>query len=306
MTIARRTADLLVYWVVLAAGALISVGGPGFGYRLSRLSGHVWFSVSRRRREIIQRNLDIAYGNRSTDDVRSQLGRRACQHAVATGVELMMRDSLVTTDNWQRFLDADDTTRWIASSDHPNGLVVISGHLGSWEMGQYFLGLLGTPITPVMRSLDNPYLDRHTVALRSRFGNDVIRKGGALRGMLRVLRRGGAVAIMPDQDAPESDRFYPFLGTPAATHAGFAEVAARLGSDVVASVCLRRGLGFHFEIVSERIELPVDLPRADQADFIMRRYLAFLERQIERSADQYMWMHRRWKSRPLGEPPLYA
>ncbi|MBI4586303.1 MAG: hypothetical protein HY717_20025 [Planctomycetes bacterium] len=278
---------------------------PASAYRLASFLGAAWFLLFRRRRAIIHRNLEVAFGDRLDERSREGIGRECCRHALATAMDLLVRAGVAGKDNWRSFAAMDPVLEEALFQPHPRGLAILSAHLGSWEMGQFFCGAAGAPVNPVMRTLDNPYLNRRSVELRSAFGAAVIPKIGALRGLLKVLRAGGRVAIMADQNAPVAGEFLPFFGAPAATYVDYAKVLVRQECDVLFTACLREGYRFRFRFASRRLAVPAAGSVEERARELVRSYLAVLEEVIARHPEQYLWMHRRWKRQPAGRPSLY-
>jgi KDO2-lipid IV(A) lauroyltransferase len=280
--------------------------GPRAGYAVAATLGTLWYRCFRRRRQIIHRNLDVAFGGRLDPHSKDRIGRLCCQHALANVIEGFIRDRLIRPDNWQAYFTVDPVFADALSREHPRGLAVLSAHLGSWEMGLYLCGLLGKPLSPVVRSLDNPLLDRRSSRLRGRFGERLIRKSGALLGILRELRAGRRVAIVADQSAPAAEGYRPFFGVAASTYSQYAKLLVRQGCSVVFAVCLRDGFTFRFHTRSRVLRVPGDGSLEERAAALVQSYLDALEDAIRAHAEQYLWMHRRYKVRPDGQPSLYA
>ena len=299
-------ADWLVFLGVRAFTKLFEWLGPRVGYAVVRVVGALWYALFRRRRLIIHRNLQIAFGGTIDAAERRRIGRLCCQHALATIADLAVRDRLVTKDTWRRFVSTDPALEEALAAENPRGVTILSGHLGSWEMGQYYWGLRGAPVSPVMRTLDNPYLDRESTRRRTRFGGAVIRKRGALLQIRRVLRSGGRVAIPADQSAPPTDIVECFFGYPTHVHGSYARVLVRQGCDVFFCVCVRDdGLSFRFRFVAQRLPVQSEGDIGERSRALVRAYHEALEEVIRRYPEQYLWMHRKWRHQPEGIPSAY-
>jgi KDO2-lipid IV(A) lauroyltransferase len=295
----------LQYLAVQGLAAGMRLLGPRSAYRIAALLGNAWYLIFRRRRAIIHRNLEIAFGGRLDPAARRRIGKLCCRHALATAMDLLVRCRAIRRDNWRQFAAMDTILSEALSSPHPKGLAILSAHIGSWEMGQYLCGVAGTPVSPVMRTLDNPYLNRQSMELRGSFGEEIIPKSGALRGILRILRAGGRVAIMADQNAPVAGEFLPFFKVPAATYIDYARVLARQGCDVLFTVCLREGFQFRFRFQSRLLRIPEAGANREKARALVEDYLAAIEETVAEHPEQFLWMHRRWKRQPPGQPSLY-
>jgi KDO2-lipid IV(A) lauroyltransferase len=153
----------------------------------------------------------------------------------------------------------------------------------------------------VVRPLDNPLIDRLVARRRTLSGNRLLQKKDYARGILKALAANEAVGILIDQNASESDGvFVDFFGVPACAGTGFAKLAARTGAAVIPGFALwseadRRYILRFYPVV----EMTGD------AGHDTRLLQKLLEDVIREYPDQWMWIHRRWKTRPAGEPPLY-
>lgn len=176
------------------------------------------------------------------------------------------------------------------------GAVLFTGHFGSWEMAGAALAARGIPLDVVAQRQANPLLDALITGAREGVGMRVIERSRAPRQALRALREGRAVGFLADQDARRSGVFVPFFGRPASTHRGPAILALRAGAPVFMVLAARAGEGY--EVTMEE----VDVSRAGETDDVVRRITAAatarLEAAIRRNPTQYLWLHKRWKTRP--------
>jgi KDO2-lipid IV(A) lauroyltransferase len=173
-------------------------------------------------------------------------------------------------------------------------ILVLSGHCGNWEMMTTGIPSRGLPLVVVARELQDSVLDELLVGLRARFGTETIHRGaaGAGRRLLAVLRGGGALGMLIDQDIRADSVFVPFFGRPAHTPVGAAQLALRHGLTVVPAFIERRDDGSHLMRVLPPLELPAD-PVAATATMT-----AAIEAQVRRRPEQWVWMHRRWRRQP--------
>ncbi|MCX6636244.1 MAG: lysophospholipid acyltransferase family protein [Acidobacteria bacterium] len=181
------------------------------------------------------------------------------------------------------------------------GVLFATAHLGNWELSAFAHGILTEPMQVVVRPLDNPRIDALVERYRTLAGNGVIEKKDFARGILKALARNQAVGILIDQNAtPDNGAFVDFFGTPACATTGLAKLAAHSGATVI--------LGFALWSETERrYVLRFYPPLAISGDPVAdtARLQKQLEAVIRRHPDQWLWIHRRWKTRPPGEPPLY-
>ena len=187
------------------------------------------------------------------------------------------------------------------------GVLVLTGHLGAWELSSFVHSLLGRPMGMVIRRLDNPLVDAYVNQVRCMHGNRVLHKDDFARGLLRAMHRGEAVGVLMDTNmTPPQGVFVPFFGELACTASGAARVAQKTGAAVLP--------GFLFWHENEgryvlRFGAPLELVDTGdvEADAVANTALftRVTEGYIREYPDQWLWLHRRWKTRPAGEPKIY-
>ena len=181
------------------------------------------------------------------------------------------------------------------------GVLFATAHLGNWELSAFAHALLTAPMHVVVRPLDNPRIDALVARRRTMSGNRLIEKKNFARGILQALGANEAVGILIDQNASlDTGVFVDFFGVPACAGAGFARLAAHTGAAVIP--------GFALWSESERrfvLHFYPEVPMSGDLQQDTARIHAVLERVIREYPDQWLWIHRRWKTRPPGEaePP---
>lgn len=179
------------------------------------------------------------------------------------------------------------------------GVIVVTAHLGAWELLPMVSALQGDPIHVVVRPMDNVTLDRAITAIRTRGGNGVIRKQDLMRAGLKVLKAGGTLGILIDQNITWREGvFVEFFGRTANTAFAPALLALRTGATVLPAAIFREGPGRHRIVVEKAIELSRsgDLRRDLQEN--TARFTRAIEAFIRRSPAEWLWVHRRWKTQP--------
>ncbi len=188
-----------------------------------------------------------------------------------------------------------------------NGTLFLTAHYGAWELCPFAHALYGHPLKFVVRPIDNPYLDRLVNAYRTSSGNQVIQKKDSLREMLRTLKRNEGVGILIDQNTTrDAGVFVDFFGLPACTTTVLAALALRTGATVIPGVLIWDSAR---KIHRLRFEPPVEIVRTGdtRADILENtaRFNKILEGLVRQHPDQWLWVHRRWKTRPPGEASPY-
>ncbi len=181
------------------------------------------------------------------------------------------------------------------------GVLFAAAHLGNWELSAYGHALLRSPMNVVVRPLDNPLIDRLVERRRALSGNHPIFKKDYARAILKALAANQAVGILIDQNAsPETGVFVDFFGVPACSGAGFAKLAARSGAAVIPGYALWSEEEHRYVL---RFYPPV--PMTGDAARDTQALQSQLESVIREHPDQWLWIHRRWKTGPPGASPLY-
>ena len=181
-----------------------------------------------------------------------------------------------------------------------SGVLLLTGHLGNWELGALAHGAVVGPISVMVRPIANPLVDRIVEARRSAHGNRVIAKRNSAREVLKALSAGGTVGILADQNAlPEDAVFVEFFGMPAAAHKGFAQLALRSGAAVVPAFA-RWDPASRRHVVEYGPEIEIVRSGVAERDIEIntQRFQRALEEQVRANPDQWLWIHRRWKTQP--------
>ena len=186
------------------------------------------------------------------------------------------------------------------------GVLLFSGHFGHWELVAVMQGFLEMPLALVTRRLDNPLLEERLARLRTLSGNEVIHRQGAVRQMLKALKRNLGIAIVIDQDARRSGIFVPFFGRLASTTPTLAAVALKTGAPIVPVFSIPKPDG-SYRVIYEP-EVAVESTGDHEADVhrVTADCTAIIERWVRRYPEIWLWMHRRWKTAPPPSLPTEA
>jgi KDO2-lipid IV(A) lauroyltransferase len=199
---------------------------------------------------------------------------------------------------WIRYDGLDNFQNALARG---RGVLVATAHFGNWELSAFAHALMTAPMDVVVRPLDNPRVDALVERRRALSGNHIISKKDAAREILRALKSGRAVGILVDQNTViEEGVFVDFFGTAACAGTGFAKVAHHSGAAVVPGYALWSEEERHYVL-----KFDPEIPMTGDVREDTQRIHGHLESVIRRHPDQYLWIHKRWKTRPPGEPPLY-
>jgi KDO2-lipid IV(A) lauroyltransferase len=212
-----------------------------------------------------------------------------------------------TREQASKFIRYEGLDHYLDARDRGKGVLVLTGHLGAWELSSFYHSLAGYPMGLVIRRLDNPLVDELVNRIRCRHGNRVLHKDDFARGLIGAMRAGETVGILMDTNmTPPQGVFVPFFGVPACTASGLARVALKTSAAVLPGFLLweeserRYVLRFYPELELAK----TGEAEADAAENTAR-FTAVIEQVIRQYPSQWLWMHRRWKTRPPGEPPIY-
>lgn len=205
---------------------------------------------------------------------------------------------LVVVDGFENFQAARNAGK---------GVLFLTGHMSAWELAPFAQALYGHPLSFLARPIDNQRVNRLVDRYRCLSGNQPIEKNNAARAALRVLREGGTVGVLADQNTSVDEGvFANFFGIAAATTTGLVRMARHTSAAVVPGFLSWDASARKYRL---RFEPAVELQRTDDETADIRenaeRCNRVIEKHIRAHPDEWVWVHKRWKNRPAGEPPLY-
>ncbi|HUS19473.1 MAG TPA: lysophospholipid acyltransferase family protein [Terriglobales bacterium] len=298
----RERLEYLPLWLLVRMiGALPRPLARAVGIGLARAVSFVHAKL----RRVGMRNLEIAFPEKTRRE-RSALLR---QLFIGLGRQLAefclfpryTRENVATVAIYEGFENFESVR------GRGKGVLILTGHFGGWEVGSFAHSLYGHPMKIVVRDLDNRLVDGLVKRYRTLHGNETIDNREFARGLLASMRAGETVGILMDTNmTPPQGIFVPYFGVPACTASGLARMALKTGAAVVPGFTLWDGqLGKYKVVFEPALEL---VQTGDtEADVVANTALfnLALEKQARKHPGQWLWVHRRWKTRPPGEPSLY-
>ncbi len=292
---------LAVWWMVRVFGILPRAASRSLGAAV----GAAALRILPRLRTVGLRNLELAYPEMQLAERLAilkgeyrQLGWLLAEFCLMPQYTVEQTAAFIRTEGLEHYLQARDRGR---------GVFVVTGHLGAWELSSFYHSLMGYPMSMVIRRLDNVRVDRFVNSIRCLHGNRVLHKDDFARGLLQAMRAGDTVGILMDTNmTPPQGIFVNFFGHPACTAAGLARIAAKTGAAVLPGFMLWEKSEQKY-VLRFGPELRMQNTRDAEADLFVNTQLCthVIEAYIRRYPDQWLWVHRRWKTRPVGDPPLY-
>jgi KDO2-lipid IV(A) lauroyltransferase len=272
------------------------------GLRAGAVLGRLLRDPLALRRSVAERNIAAAFPELDAA-ARAHLARRMYSHfgrmavdilrfAVRGGVGL---PPLVRDDG------ATDTVRELLSRGR--GLLILTGHVGNWELAGAYLASVGVPVAAVVKQPSNPYVARYAAAARNRLGIATISFPEARAGVLAALRDGRAVALVADQGALRGSTWSPFFGKPTKTPEGPGLFAARSGAPVAFGALLAEPTGA-YRSVFEPMSIETGGGLREVIQQVADSFREKLESLVRTSPEQYLWTHRLWRRQPPGAQPI--
>jgi KDO2-lipid IV(A) lauroyltransferase len=259
-----------------------------------------------RLRRVGLRNLELAFPEKTEAERKAIL--RGVYRSLGWQIGEFCKLSGYTAAQASKFIRYDGLEHYLAARERGRGVFVLTGHLGAWELSSFYHSLMGYPMSLVIRRLDNPLVDAFVNRIRCLHGNRVIHKDDFARGLLTSMKRGETVGILMDTNmTPPQGVFVPYFGMEACTASGMARVALHSGAAVLPGFLVWEAAEQQYVLrFGEELEL---IRTGDAArDIVANTALltATIEAYVRRYPEQWLWVHRRWKTRPEGEERLYG
>lgn len=266
---------------------------------LGRSLGRAAYRLDRKHRRIALDNLTVAFGDEKTPAERETIARASFANAGRTTLDVIKLSGW-TADRIRSLVDVEGSELLKGALRAGRGVLAFTAHFGNWEVSPSRLSEYGA-FSAVARRLDNRRIDRDLLRLRRRMGAEIIDKLGAGRPILQALARGGIVAIVVDQNVLRDQAvFVDFFGRPAATTPSLAAFHLKTGAPMVPFFCHPDGCRYRLRVLP-----PVEVPRSGRRDADVLKttqiYTKMIEHEIRREPGLWLWIHKRWNTRPADE-----
>jgi KDO2-lipid IV(A) lauroyltransferase len=302
-TSARQRLEAGILWfMVRVIGALPRSIARKLGEGIGALAW--WLLV--RLRNVGLRNLQIAYPEKNARERRDIL--RGEYRSLGWQIAEFCKMRGYTAAVASAFIRYDGLERYLAARNEGKGVLVLTGHLGAWELSSFYHSLMGYPMSLVIRRLDNSLVDSFVNDIRSLHGNRVIHKDDFARGLLTAMHQGKTVGILMDTNmTPPQGVFVPYFGVEACTATALARVAIKTGAAVLPGFLVWEAAEKKYVLrFGEQLKL---VKTSDLESDIVANTALFtvtIEAYVRRYPEQWLWVHRRWKTRPPGEEAIYS
>jgi KDO2-lipid IV(A) lauroyltransferase len=298
----RKWLEYAAFWLALKTlGILPRPLARSAGAMIARLA----FTLRPKLRRVAVFNLRLAFPE-ITEAERRRIIRSMLRQVGWMAGEFVHFPRL-SRENIERTIVPDGFENFDFAQRLGKGVLFLTGHSSAWELGPFAQSLFGYPLHFLVRPIDNPRVEALINRYRCLSGNTPIPKDKSARAMLKILRDGGTIGVLIDQNTlPDEGVFVDFFGVPACTTSGLARIALRTEASVVPAFVF---WDEHMRKYHLRFEPALELQRTGdtQRDILENtaRFTRAVEDYIRRHPDQWLWVHKRWRTRPPGEPELY-
>lgn len=268
--------------------------------------GRLLHSIDKRHRQRCQASIKRAFPHYTQNQI-DDIAEKSFEHFTRLVVEVFHTPREISIDSWSNHCQMENLAPALKILNAGQPAIMLTGHVGNWEALGYMLATLGYPVDAIARPIDNPLINDWLLGIRQKQGMRIITKFDASQRMIEVLDRGGTLAFIADQNAGDKGLFVPFFGSLASSYKSIGLLAMNQKVPIICGYAHRIGLNFKFEMgVTDVIYPDQWQDQEDPLFYITARYNRAIEMMIQKRPDQYLWMHRRWKSRPrferLGKP----
>lgn len=278
---------------------------PGVAMSIGKFMGSIAYSLAANLRKTAQRNLELAMPEKSQAE-RDEIVK-GCFASLGRTLGIFSQFSSRSANTLRKQFEIAGLEYLEKAKTEGKGVVLFTGHLGAWELTALSLSLIGHPLSFLVRRIDNDLVERVIDKSRQRFGNKTLDKLSAARSMMKTLRSGESLGLLLDLNTLDDEAiFVDFFGVPASTNFMVAKLALRTGSPIVPIFAPWSEKQKKYVVtLSPAIHPQVTGDEDTDVRQLTTQLTHVIEDQIRRHPQQWLWIHKRWKTRPKGTPGLY-
>ncbi|MBU0679068.1 MAG: hypothetical protein KJ626_13240 [Verrucomicrobia bacterium] len=263
---------------------------------LARTYGRMAFIIARGHRRVARANLKLAFGDELSDETSERILRANFEQLALVALDILWF-ARHTRERLAAYVVLDSAMKNAVAGPGPQ--VCITGHFGNWELLGQALNAAGYPVASVAAPLDNPRVDKVFLRIRSQSGQVIVPRDGAIRPLLRILRGGGKVGLLVDQNTKlyRGGIFVDFFGRPVPVSEAPATLALRTGAQILIGFCLPQSDGKYRAHLAGRI----DTNQYDAADMkkavrdLTQAVTSKIEEEVRKAPETWLWTYKRWK-----------
>ena len=289
----------LFYLGIRTVFAVMQIVPINWNLRVARVLARWWPRLMDRHRKRAVEHLTLSLGDRFTASQIEHLADRSLESVAMFAVEAICLPRLIHSLTWNRYIRLENFNEALRPLLSGRGAILVAGHYGSFEVCGHLMASLGHEVVAVMRPLDNVYLNRFVVRSRRTQGLILLDKKGAAQRAEQILAEGKLLAFVGDQDAGRKGLFVDFFGRPASTYKSIGLLAMAARCPIIVGYGRRRGCVARYDVGVQRVIHPTEWENKDDPlRWITQTYTTAIEEMVRDRPEQYLWIHRRWKSKP--------
>ena len=268
---------------------------------LGRRIGDLAYTLDARHRKLVMDNLNLAYKDELSHKEKKEIARGTYQHYASMFIDLI-RPYKVTEAKVARLAEYEGRENLDNAYAQGKGVLVLTAHFGYWEFMGVAQGYTGNTLDVLARKLDNPLLDKILTNYRSQSGNNVVYKKNAIKAILETLKAKRGAAVLIDQNVnPNRGIFVSFFGVPACTTTVVSSLAVKTGAPIVPAFSLPLP-GRRWKFIYEKpVEYEICENKKETIEKLTQQCTEIIESYIRKQPEVWLWLHRRWKTRPPEE-----
>lgn len=299
MKISKKLVRSLIFSALTTVAFLTRPLSWKWGVRLGGFVGSLLYYILRRERAKSLEGLRIAFGADKPERELHHILKKSFQNLGKGLIEILNFGNL-KPEQIESLISLEGEEYLKEAESEGNGAILITGHLGNWELMAAALSLRGYPLHVIAAPLYDPRIDEWIVQLRSRFQVETISRGSpsSSKKILGVLRKKEILGLLIDQDTKVNGVFVNFFNKKAYTPAGAAELALRSGAATMMCFITRLPNDHHRITIEKPMPLVQSADHAKDVEINTARFTSRIEEHIKQYPDQWVWMHRRWKTKP--------
>jgi len=257
------------------------------------------YLIDRKHRKIAEENLRNAYGEDLSDFQRRKIIRRIYLHLASVGVDFIKLPQIVNGNNWRKYFEVEGLEFARKARKEGKGIIFVTGHTGNWEVLGCAFDFFFHPLHSIAKHMKSPFVDRFFTRLREHGNQEIIFKEKASRKIIKVLKNNDCLGILVDQNARKNSIFVDFFGQKAATTRVVATLSLKTGAPIIMAFLRRSDRRYRFKI---SLSKPIQIEKTGDLEKdilnLTQEYTTIIESRIRAHPHEWIWMHRRWKTRP--------
>lgn len=297
----NKLKDRAVYQVVMVFGWICRILPKKWAMSLGTTIGKLLYRILKKRRQIAQNNLQIAFGNDLDEERRIEICKASFINLSKTIIEFMRFTKLNPDNIWDQ-VSVEGREHLDAALEKGKGLIVFLTHFGNWEMLSLVWGvLIPNSATAIAFPLKNKLLNNYICRTREHLSLKLIPRENAIRATLRALKNNEAVGFFADQNAGDQGVFIDFFGKLASTSRAPVTIALKTGTPILFTLNMRKQNDQHHVYISPPMYLEPSGDIETDVKVYTTQLVKELEKYIQKYPDQWLWLHNRWKTEPKDD-----